>query len=466
VSNIFRDPTEGASARRADLLRRRRDELVMMPHAIRRVYVARRARTAASAAIALFGTALLVVAAKPAWAGYLAKGLPGINPAVLCTLIIAMWIVGVLTYFAARAFDEHRFAIAMTRLVMPSHDINDDVERLSHENPDLAARDMAHWLEVRSAALPVLAAGVLLPVTALYAGAIYRTGGWPVIAQFEGAVAVHAKMLIGCAAVGGVLAVAMTRRAVRLPIVAPITLCLALVPAAFAPLATLWLVPIAMLLATVALVVRTLRVERELLQADDPATGSEVFTIRGFVRQLRATLAPIGAFLRSVRPVWVLVVGVLVIAGFTAARFFQVNTKANPQVQAAVLTPVTTQLAPPDLGPTGSKWVVSRMSYDGYKIELDLADERPIWISALGGVSQIPVGWQARIAIDQLEGMALKVSPLPEGEPTSISIEDDAMLGSGSCGMTQYPLGLRIQGAPGHYVLHVQPLLQPYNCNY
>ncbi|HEY5925327.1 MAG TPA: hypothetical protein VIV11_26770, partial [Kofleriaceae bacterium] len=90
MSNIFRDNTEGVAARRADLLRRRRDELVMMPHAIRRVYVARRARTAASLSIALVGAAMLVVAAKPAWTAYLAKGLPGINPAVLCTLTIAM----------------------------------------------------------------------------------------------------------------------------------------------------------------------------------------------------------------------------------------------------------------------------------------------------------------------------------------------------------------------------------------
>ena len=116
-----------AHAARADLLRRRRDELVMMPHAIRRVYVARRARTAASLAIALVGTGLLAIAAKPAWAQFLAKGLPGINPAVLCTLIIAMWLVGLFAYFAARAVDEHRFAVAMSKLVMPSKDASVDV---------------------------------------------------------------------------------------------------------------------------------------------------------------------------------------------------------------------------------------------------------------------------------------------------------------------------------------------------
>jgi hypothetical protein len=38
----------------------------------------------------VLGTALLALAEKPAWAAFLAQGLPGINPAVLCTLIVAM----------------------------------------------------------------------------------------------------------------------------------------------------------------------------------------------------------------------------------------------------------------------------------------------------------------------------------------------------------------------------------------
>lgn len=466
MSNIFRDPTEGATARRADLLRRRRDELVMMPHAIRRVYVARRARTAASVAVALLGSALLVIAAKPAWAAVLAMGLPGINPAVLCTLIIAMWLVGLFAYFAARAFDEHRFAIAMTRLVMPGADINADVERLSHENPDQAARDMAHRLEVRSAALPVLAAGVLLPVTALYAAAIYRSGGWPQIAGFEAAVAVHANMLLACAAVGGVLAIAMTKRVARLPVVAPIMMALALTPAVLAPMTTLWLVPIAMLLATAAFVVRKLRVERDLLQAEDPAAGSEIFTIRGFIRQLRASLAPIGARVRRVRPVWVLVTGLLVIAGFTATKLLTQTALPNTRSAAAVAAPTSTQQSMPDLGPSGSRWSLQPTGEGRLKLDLELVDDRPIGIPMVGGLAHVPTGWSARITLDQTEGLPLRVGAIASETTSPLGIESDAVLTIESCGMSQPPLGVRVQGPPGHYVLYVQPMLIPTSCNY
>lgn len=434
----------------------------MMPHAIRRVYVARRARTAASVAIALFGSALLVIAAKPAWAAFLATGLPGINPAVLCTLIIAMWIVGSFAYLAARAFDEHRFAVAMTQLVMPGADVIADVERLSHENPDQAARDMAHRLEVRSAALPVLAAGVLLPVTALYAGAIYRTGGWPQIAEFEAAVAIHAKMLLACAAVGGVLAIAMTKRAARLPAVAPVAMGVAIMAALLAPIATLWLVPITMLLATVALVVRRLRIERNLLQAEDPAAGSEIFTIRGFFKQLRASLAPIATRIRSVRPVWALVTGLLVIASFTAIRFFQVQTSTKTPMQAAIAASAT-QLPVPDFGPTGSMWRVTPGTGGTFRIDLHLVGDRPIHIPALGGIPYVPAGWKAHITVVSEEGLPLEVSPVA-GESTTIVESAGTTLELKSCGLTEAPFGLRVHGKPGHYVLHVKPELVPADC--
>src|SRR5262249_40278841 len=158
----------------------------------------------------------------------------------------------------------------------PTGDVNDDVERLSHENPDQAARDMAHRLEVTSAALPVLAAGVLLPVTALYLGAAVRAAGWPVIAEFEAAVTNHAMHLIACAGVGGVLAIAMTKRMARLPIVTPLVGAAALSCAVAGVVASAWLVPVGSILAVFALVVRRLRIEREQLQAEDPAAGSEV----------------------------------------------------------------------------------------------------------------------------------------------------------------------------------------------
>jgi hypothetical protein len=462
VSNIFRDPTEGATARRADLLRRRRDELVMMPHAIRRVFVARRARVAASLAISLLGAAMIVIAMKPAWAGWLAQGLPGINPAVLCTLVVAMWIVGVLAYLGARALDEHRFAVAMSRLVMPSADLAEDIERLTHENPDQAARDMAHRLEARSAALPVLAAGVLLPVTALYIGAAIRAGGWPPIAGFEGAVAVHATKLALCAGASTVIAIMMTKRAARLPVVAPAAAALALAGAGAAVLTTLWLVPVALVVAMVALVVRRLRIERDLLQAEDPAAGSEVFTIRGFIKQLRATVAPVVARVRSVKPIWVLVTGMLIIAGVTATKLLE-QRETHPRLSDAA---ISKPAAPPPttLGPTGSTSTVTITTEGVLAIQLDLADEQPLDIPALAGLKNIPTGWRADVRVTHREGPALQVS-LAGGEDTvRVSAGDNASVHSKNCGIGELPPTLRVQGAPGHYKLYVFLTLTPAGC--
>jgi hypothetical protein len=99
-------------------------------------------------------------------------------------------------------------------------------------------------------------------------------------------------------------------------------------------------------------------------------------------------------------------------------------------------------------------------------VDVELVDDRSIWIPSLGGVSHIPAGWSARISIDQIEGLPLQVSASPSGEITSIGFDQDVWLESESCGMVPKPLGLRIQGAPGHYVIHVEPVLRPAYCKH
>src|SRR5262245_65785207 len=128
-----------------------------MPHAIRRVFVARRARIAASLAVCVTGAAMLAIALSPALAKKIASGMPGLNPAVLSTLVIAMWVTGIIAYTLSRAMGEHAFLVAMSRYVMPSENLDQDVERLAHEKPDDIGRTMAHRLEVKSAAWPVVA---------------------------------------------------------------------------------------------------------------------------------------------------------------------------------------------------------------------------------------------------------------------------------------------------------------------
>src|SRR5436309_3171984 len=152
MNEIYRDPTDGAAARRHDLLGRRRDELVMMPHAIRRVVVARWARIVGSLAAWLGGEAMVIAAVSPA---------------------VAAWV----------------------------------------------------------------------------------------------------------ALAGLVASVAMTRRAARLPIAAPFAAVAALAAAAGSAI-WWWLVGPAAIALTIALVVRRLRIERDRIQAEDPAAGSEMFTLR------------------------------------------------------------------------------------------------------------------------------------------------------------------------------------------
>ena len=72
MSEFYRDRTDGALARRQDLLRKRRDELVLLPHAVRRVVVARAARAAASAAAIACGVFMVAfggVMLALAWRG-------------------------------------------------------------------------------------------------------------------------------------------------------------------------------------------------------------------------------------------------------------------------------------------------------------------------------------------------------------------------------------------------------------
>ncbi len=435
----------------------------MMPHAIRRVYVARRARTATSLAIALIGAAMLAVAATPSWAQFLARGLPGINPAVLCTGIVAMWIVGVLTYFATRAIDEHRFAVAMSRFVMPGKDVNEDVERLSHENPDHVARDMAHRLEVRSAALPVLAAGIVLPVTALYIAAAYRAGGWPVIAEFEAAVATHANKLIACAGVGGVLAILMTKRATRLPIVAPFMIGLSLAAGASA-FATLWFAPIALLFASAGVVVRRLRRERDQLQAEDPAAGSEIFTIRGFIKQLRESGAAVVQRVKKIRKRRIVIgaaLGAIAIGSVMVTPSKQVR---NPEANQVMMTKPNGTVVTSMTAPSGAKTSVEPIADGRMRITLDLVDDKPIDIPALAGMRYVPPMWMAKLHVEQSEGLSLTVFTLGDNTAREMSIGTDITATQSNCGIGELPLGLRIQGAPGHYVLFVEPTLTPAGC--
>jgi hypothetical protein len=418
-SEIFRDRTEGTAAKRQELLRRRRDELVTMPHAVRRVVVARSARIAASMAITLGGVALIATAYSPAMTARIASIMPGIQPAPLSTLLSGSWIIGLVAWAISRARVEHRFAVAMSKYVLPSNDLDHDVERLDHERPDDIARTMGHQLEVKSAAWPIIAAGVLVPATALWIGRIIRTHAWPVMSEFEVALAMHAKALalIGFASTIG--AIAMTRKALRQPVIATLALPFGLVATAVtfvgfakaAPLA--WAVcGLAVVVTAIGLVARTLRAERALLEIDDPAAGSELFTIRGALRELRAHVRTAGVYWRRVpmRTRMVTAVVALLGCGWGAIHYWRgyvhdhdrdqrvfAVTQA-PQIDINELTP-SPQSAPinPKVAPA---FKVDRVG-NRFRVEAML-DANGEAVIPMIGFKTLPENWRATLSIEMV----------------------------------------------------------------
>jgi hypothetical protein len=420
-SEIFRDRTEGTAAKRQELLRRRRDELVTMPHAVRRVVVARSARIAASMAITLGGVALIATAYSPSLSNHLASVMPGIQPAPLSTLLSGSWIIGLVAWAISRARVEHRFAVAMSKYVLPSNDLDHDVERLDHERPDHIARTMGHELEVRSAAWPILAAGVIVPATALWIGRIIRTHSWPVMSEFEVALAMHAKALALIGLTSAVGAIAMTRKLLRQPIVATLALpfgfiTLALTLVGFAKGSSLaWpLAGWAVLIITVGFIVRTLRAERALLEIDDPAAGSELFTIKGALRELRASVRTAGVYWRRVPLRARMLTGVVALlgCGWGAIHYWRgyvrdhasydkaaIALAQHPQIDVNELMPAPVNAA----NPSPNVPVTSKVDRIGNRFWVEaMLDANGEAVIPMAGFKTLPENWRATLAIEMV----------------------------------------------------------------
>jgi hypothetical protein len=462
VNDIFRDPTEGALARRRELVRERRDDLALMPHAIRRVVVARRARTWASVAVIATGTIALVAAASPSLASLIARGMPGLVPAALSTCLIASWLAGILVYVAARAMQEHRFAVAMSRCVLPGEDLDHDLERLSHERPDEVARNMAHRLEVASAALPVAAASFLLPASALYLGLAARAKGWPATTDFEQALAGHAHALLAIAAAGLVGAMFMTRRAMRLPNVAPLAAMVAVVAApiaAFAPGALRWIALATCAIAgATAIVVRRLRIERARIETEDPAAGSEFFTWHGFVAGMRQTMTRARELTRS-RHVRLSLLTLGVLGGAAYA--------AMPK-HAAIARPETPRIETPHLIPGElpvSKFHTTRLADGRLQIDIEFVDSHAVDIPALAGLLSVPSGWRADVTIVAATADPVLVTPFGDESTKQLADQDSATFSV--CADHERPISLHVatlNGGPQAVRLVVDAKLALASC--
>lgn len=175
----FRDFLPGLKGKRDDLLRRRRDELATMPHALRRIYVARVARIAAAASATVGGAILLGAAVHPGYQEYLSGLLPGREPAVLSTLLLSTLVLSTLAYLLGRCLAEARFTKAMSSCVLPGNDVSTDVERLGHERPDDVASAMIRRFERPGAALVPAGIALAAPCALGWATMAAIKGGYP-----------------------------------------------------------------------------------------------------------------------------------------------------------------------------------------------------------------------------------------------------------------------------------------------
>ncbi|MGE5186745.1 MAG: hypothetical protein ACM31C_32045, partial [Acidobacteriota bacterium] len=360
----------------------------------------------------------------------------------------------VIVYITARAMHEHRFVVAMSRYVLPGEDLDVDLERLSHERPDDMARAMAHRLEVRSAALPVAAAAMIVPALVMYLALAVKNHGWASTSAFEEALASHVVALFAIADAGLVAAMLMTRRSLRLPVVAPIAATVAVVVATTALVAytyhafrPAWIALGAFSIAgAIAIVVRRLQSERERIETEDPAAGSDMFTWRGFVRDVRAMIAWVRARLtrRRVRRVAAFA-GALALVG-TGYHFW----RATHRTLEPVATP-TFALAPAPM-PTHVEPVPGRTS--GYTIDpsdhgivihLHIVDGKPVDIANL---ADVPAGWRARVTLSAAESPAVLVTPFAGDDSIApTSLQDSIPSTVELC-----------DGKRHHLALHVDPI--------
>lgn len=405
MSDIYRDPTEGAAAKRQDLLRRRRDDLATMPHAIRRVVVARDARVAAGLAMTIGGVATLATALRPTWAARLDSILPGVQPASVSTLLFGAWLLALLAYMVSRARSEHRFAVAMSHYVLPGRDLDYDLQRLDHERPDEMARDMAHRREVASVAWLVLGASLVVPATLLYVANGIHVDGWPIMREFEASLADQARSFALYGAIGLVGALVMTTRGARGSRVAVIDFA---ATAGIVVLSRITALPIELAVVPLAMgiLVHRLRRERLAITALDPAAGSELFSLRDTLRATWRGLCAAGrvagkpATLRAVVALAVLA-GVFV-GGSQTLRRKKLAPAAQPQM---AVEPVAPAHASFDKMPYLSPHVVYNFPSPGvFTIDAQLDARGSITVDDLANLGALPPHWLASIEVTTTTG--------------------------------------------------------------
>ena len=461
MSEIYRDPVEGAAARREHLLRHRRDELAEMPHALRRVVVARSARIGASVAAIGMGGMLVAFALAPSAAAAVAHALPG-RVAVLTALLGAAWVAVPFAWWVARARAEHRYAVAMSRLVLPGDDLDHDLQRLDHERPDVAARAMALRLERRSVALPVLAAALVVPATAVYLFALASAGTWPMLAHVEDRLGAHAVPFALIALAGASVAVVAARLA-RSTAAATCAGALGIacgfvsVPAAFDGPGTLaWMLLAAGAIGTsLVWAARRLQVERAAIRVDGAVPIREL-TLRDVASALRrAACATRRGIARHRHATAVTVVAAAALAGSWRVSH---RVRAEPPV-------------PPAFAPPSAIAQPSSLDLDTYRIEpvtdavrVDVTTADGVLgtldVAPFAAVPAVPAGWRAQLVVTpnadaDIAAFGKDARHVPAGEAATFE--------GGAC-FAAVPLALHVTGYTQRLSLEVTSTLRVSPC--
>jgi hypothetical protein len=185
-----------------------------MPHAVRRVYVARVGRIVAALTLSVGGAVLFAAACLPEFAALIRPLFPG-SPAVLSSLLGVIWVLGCVSYLVGRSLGEHRFAVAMSRAVLPTEDLHHDVDRLAHERPDRVARDMVTRSQPAAVMFPVIAAGLVVPATGLFLARALEAMGHPGAEAFDQTLAANTATSLTVALFGLIYGAALGIPALR-----------------------------------------------------------------------------------------------------------------------------------------------------------------------------------------------------------------------------------------------------------
>ncbi len=431
ATHPFRNATEGTHAKREKLLIDRRADLALMSHTIRRIYVARSARIGACVAFLVGGGLLLAASYSPRLALWTADLLPGGAPAPLSNLLFGTWLGALLAALFARSIAERRFTKAMSKAVLPSEDLDQDVARLAGESPNSVGIRMTQRLERMAGALPIVAAGLMLPTTAMAAILVLQAQGYPRIDHLEGALGTDPSLLLGFASLSGFFALVLAvRPRWAMGVLPPIALVHAvLVPGIFA-----W---VFLLIGATALAVLAPLLHFQL-RRENASLGSE-----GAIPplQLRKKLLATKTKLQSWRPRRVHRLGIVLILITGGSVLLQrASSVADSKQKRPSFATVATQQQ------TESGTVTMESTADGMFITFDFQSTSNLNADYVLRGAELPPGWQARITITNVSssgGFFLEV--LEDLVPRHLGQHEEAItMHHSNCKMIPVPLLLEV----------------------